>query len=337
MDMVASFCELVAKTGGLQPYAVQKLSESIAMYTENQTLVQVAAFVIGEFAAVENGITAVLAQVLLIPQTKAETKLYLITALAKMSVRFGSVEATLRVFQGQMADNNLEVQQRAGEFSQLLAMDVSVDMFAPIASSAESEDVKQSIQIDAAATPAQNAENQAGNDLLAAMLEGKAPAAPQAPAADDLLGLLSDMPAKPPQPVPQQQAPRPPPQQAVQQAPPAAAQPPGVELLRKGDFAIFGQTRANPDDTRMVALRLIVVSAGSALTDFKAQWQATPGWQINAQAPDGNVVAPGKPVSQVLYLLNLNNAPFQLNVKVAYKYGAQPLTEAGTITALPRP
>jgi hypothetical protein len=67
------------------------------------------------------------------------------------------------------------------------------------------------------------------------------------------------------------------------------------------------------------------------------QWQAIPGWQINAQAPDGSVLAPGKPITQVLYLLNLNNAPFQLTVKVAYKYGTQPLTESGTITTLPRP
>jgi hypothetical protein len=345
MDMVSSFCELVAKTGALHQYAVQKLGESIAVYTENQTLVQVAAFVIGEFAAVENGMAALLAQVIILPQTKAETKLYLITALAKMSVRFGTVEQTLVVLRGQMTDNNLEVQQRAGEFATLLGMDVSVDMFAPIASSAESEDVKQSIQIDATATPAATAENQAGNDLLAMMLQGKQPASPQPAASEDLLGLLGDVstppaantpPAPPPKPV---AAPPSPVQPArpVSGAPPAQGQPTGVELLRKNDFVIYGQTRANPADQRMVALKLIVVTTGSALSEFRLQCQVTPGWQMNPQPPDGNVVAPGKPVSQVIYLINTTNAPFLLNVRASYKFGAQPLTEAGSITTLPRP
>jgi hypothetical protein len=73
----------------------------------------------------------------------------------------------------------------------------------------------------------------------------------------------------------------------------------------------------------MLALRLIAASTWSAPTDFKFQCQATAGRKRRRTAP---------PPSQVLSLLNLNNMPFPLNVKVVYKYGGQPLNESGTIT-----
>jgi hypothetical protein len=232
------------------------------------------------------------------------------------------------------------VQQRAGEFATLLEMDGSVDLFAPIASSGETEDLKQSIQIDAAVSPTQNAENQAGNNLLVMMLQGKQPAAPQPSQTEDLLGLLSDIPN--PQPVQQPPTVVAKPEPVIPVQPAVAVKPvqptlPGTELLRKNDFVIYGQTKTNPADARMVALMLVAVTTGSTLTEFKFQFQVTPGWKINAQPPDGNVLAPGKSVAQVLYLVNTVNTPFQLNLRIAYKFGAQPLMENGTITSLPRP
>ena len=63
----------------------------------------------------------------------------------------------------------------------------------------------------------------------------------------------------------------------------------------------------------------------------------TPGWQINQQHPDGNILNPvgGKPISQVIYLLNMNNSPFQMQLKAQYKFGTQPLSEVGVIRTLP--
>jgi hypothetical protein len=340
MDMVSSFCELIAKSGELQPFAVEQLNESIATYADNQTLVQVCAFVLGEFAAADDGVTAHLTRILVLPQTKPETKLYIITALAKLAVRFGSVPAVLEVLAASSTDNNLEVQQRSGEFAKLLGQESAYDMFAPISSASEAEDVKSSIQIRTQAAAYKAPENEAGDDLLNALLKGKEQTGqPRTP--DLLIDLVT--PSRPQQQVVQQ-----PVQQVVQHTVQQVGQqpirqpvqqpaPPGVELVKKPDFVIYGATRGNPQNPKMLALRLVIVSTGSQLTDFRMQFQVVPGWQLTANAPDGNVIAPGKAISQVLYLLNVTNTPFQITIKITYKYGTQPLSEVASITWLPQP
>jgi hypothetical protein len=124
-------------------------------------------------------------------------------------------------------------------------------------------------------------------------------------------------------------------QQQQQQQQPAA--PPATELLRKDDFIVYGQTKANASDPRLLALRLIVQATGSKLTDFKLDYRALPGWQLSTQPLSGSVLEPGTPIMQVLGLVNANNSPFQLTLTASYKYGAQPLTETGVIKALPPP
>jgi hypothetical protein len=170
---------------------------------------------------------------------------------------------------------------------------------------------------------------------------------------DDLLSLgsLSGQPSQPPlsasfavaapqpqpqrQPVPQQQ------QQQLQQPPPQQQQPQQIqptELARLGDFTIYGRAKGNPKDPRQVALNLIFLGTGTTqLTDFKAEFQLQPGWQVNVQPADRNVLPPAGsgPISQTLYLFNMNNSPFQMHVKTAYKFGSQPLTENSVISALP--
>ena len=331
-DIFSSFTELIGKSPEIQEHAVQKLGESIASFSENQTLLQVAAFVLGEFAVEDTGFLTDLNQVLLMPQTKPETKLYIMSALAKMCVRFGNIQETIRVMTELMTDPNLEIQQRAGEITKLLVhAEVCGEIFAPISAAVE-EDGRASIAINAGATaPDKTRENEAGDDLLSLMLDSKQPQQ-QSQAGNDLLDLLGPSTPAPTTSASLLQALADPPKQQAPAAPPA-----GVELLRKSDFVIYGQSKLNPSDARMTALCLNIVSTSGEATDFKMEYRVGPGWQLNTQKPDGNVLTTNKPIQQILYLLNQTNAPFQLHFKATYRYGSQPLSEVGTITSMPTP
>jgi hypothetical protein len=82
MEIVSSFCDLVARTVELQRHAVSRMSQSLVSFSGNQTLVQVASFIVGEFAAEDNGCVEVLGRIVVLPLTGVEIKLYILTALA---------------------------------------------------------------------------------------------------------------------------------------------------------------------------------------------------------------------------------------------------------------
>ena len=351
-DIISSFCELIAANPSIQAHAVSKLSESLLNFNDNQNLIQVAAFVIGEFSVQGEDTLETLRQLLLVPQTTPETRNYLITAIAKIAARAGgNVQAqAASVLIQASTDNNLEVQQRAGEMAKLLTMNGASNFLAPVPSGTdEHEHDSTSIQISSNTGRQAAAENEAGDDLLNMMLDAKssnaptqstqnqpqqqkdsllddllgdmstpAPSAPQA-AKSALSDLMSSTPSQPQQQQPQQ------------------PQVKTVELVKKEDFTIFGQTMLNPNDKRQIALRLLVTLNGhSQLSEYKLAFTPAVGWQIKAQPPDRNVLVPqGPPISQVIYLLNMNNSPFSLQVKVTYKFGSQPLTETFVINSLP--
>jgi hypothetical protein len=113
-----------------------------------------------------------------------------------------------------------------------------------------------------------------------------------------------------------------------------------VSLLETSDFAIYGQTKVNPAAPTQIALRLLIYGTGTTpLTDFTLQFTAAPGWKAAPQPVPPAVLAPARqnPLSVIVYLANMNNAPFTLYVTASYKFGAQPFTERGTISRLPPP
>lgn len=334
MDIVSSFCESIANTPELQQHAVQKLSESLLNFIDNQTLMQVSAYVIGEFAQQDNGVTEFLQQILLAPQTSPETKNYIVTAFAKLAARFGTQAQIIPILQDMVKSNNLELQQRSGELMKLLLhTDICEEILAPVAASNEAENDQSSIQIQQ--TTQQNEGNDADDDLLNFVIDKRKHQTQQA------------APVAPQQTQPQQQAqasnlldmldlgaPKP----AAPTTPAAPPKPQSTELLRKGDFIIFGQCMGNPTNPKQLALRLLIYGTGSTpLNEFKNAFQVAPGWQLNAQPPDQTVLQPsgGAPITQVLYLFNMNNSPFQMHVQTSYKFGSQPLTENGIIRILP--
>jgi hypothetical protein len=317
MEIIASFCALIAQTAPLQQHAVQRLAEALATASGNQSLVQVAAFVIGEFAAGDGGAIASLRQIAVLPQTKAETLLYIVTAVCKLSVRIADPSPALELLGECIRSNNLEVQQRAGELTKLLTLYAGQceEVLAPVKHSLEGDD-RASIQINRDATTAKAADSAQGDDLLNLMLGTKVEPPQQGGALGDLAELAA--PGRPAQPAAPQAAP----------------------LLEMNDFVIFGQTKANPAMPAQIALRLLVYGTGSmALSDFTLQFHPAPGWQLAPQPIPKGVLAPARqnPLSFVLYFVNLNNSPFALQVNASYKFGAQPFSERGTITRLPAP
>lgn len=352
-EIITSFCDLISNSSEVQLHAVEKLSESLINFSDNQSLIQVAAFIIGEFATQDNGQTQSLKHILLMPQTNNETRMYIIMALAKMAARFGNSDDTIEILRKQSESNNLEVQQRSGEMMKLLThKDVCDEMLAPIAASLVEKEQNPIQIIDGSGAQQnqqslqnqQNLINQAQeaqrntdqDDILLIVLNDtdlnntnnstNTNTNNTNSAHADLLSLVDDIPSQQNQKI----------QQPVTQQP-NTQQPQVTELLRSSELIVYGQAKANPKDKRQIALNLIYYSASSQLTDFKVTCQMNPGWQINQQQPDGNILNPvgGKPVSQVVYLLNMNNSPFQMQLKAQYKFGMQPLSEIGVIKALP--
>ena len=336
-EIISSFCALIAKTPSLHQHAVDRLSESLVSFSDNQTLMQVAAFIIGEYATVDNDALISLSHILTLPQTKPETKLYIITAISKMSTRFGKRDQVMEILRNQVTSNNLEVQQRAGEMLKLLSHpEVCEEMLAPI------EEAGTVPQASAAPQVVSNKQKNLISTILLEFDDDPAPtqptqaATPAQPLHDPLLDLDIQTPAAPTQ---TQQtlldalgaAPRP--------AAPAPAQPATLtELGRQSDYIIYGEAKGNPADPRQVALRLEIRGTGSTqLTEFKVEYQVPAGWKINVQPAAMRVLAPagGQPFSQLVYLMNSANAPFQMRMKISYKFGMQPINEAVVINVMP--
>lgn len=368
-EIISNFCELITKTPKLQAHAVSKLSESLLHFSENQSLMQVSAFVIGEFALEDNGTAESFRQIVKLPQTSIETQLYIITALSKMAVRFGGDRTpTLQLFAELARSNNLEVQQRAGEMLQLLQIEgVGEQLLAPIAAIADSDIDEKAVTItDQAGTAKED------DDLLSLLVLDNTPKQQAQPAkpvtasksADplDLLGLapttpapaqpvaapapVQAAPAKPaPSPVtnllgaPVAASPAPAPVQPVSAPAPvqAAPVPQGILMATLQDIVLYGQVKPNPSDPRQLALKLSAYCKNQRdLTGFRIAFQPSRGWQLKNQPQDGNVIGANysKPVSVVIFLFNQAGTPFGLNVKLAYNFGSQPVTETCVINKL---
>jgi hypothetical protein len=375
-EILASFCELIGKSGDLQPHAVSRLSSSIREHGDNQSIVQVSAFVLGEFAREDSGIMESLRHLIVLPQTTIESQLYILTALAKLATRFGRREETIDFLSGMETSNHVELQQRAGELHRLLLIpQLCAAVLAPVASaSAMSEEKSAQIASPRAGSGpsiggGQGSDDEVDDLLLLVMDDaagggGKTSSVP----GPQLQSQSQSQSTLPPSPIPAAGAtgsggslsllgdlsggPR---GNSVSGLPPGVS--PGLsgsggvgtnavgpsgpgggrELLRKGDFVIFGQVKSNPQNAKQIALRLLFYNTGSMrLTEFKAEYQIQPGWQLNVQPVDGSILEPrgSPPLTQVLYLFNQTNARFSLHVRVSYQFGAQPVRESGTITSL---
>lgn len=336
-EIITDFCDMILKNSDIQQHAVSQLLACMLQFSDNQTLVQVSAFVIGEFAVEDNGAIEGFKQIVSLPQTKNETKFYIITALGKLVTRLNRRQEAIELMQQLASSNNIEVQQRAGEMANILQMDNLCEEFlSPLQpSSTESSEEKHPQVAQVTAKP-QEAVDQillqvmdqpAKSNPPAVDLFGGSPA-PSAPKANDLIGdLISASPVQTNNNISVQQqpaavsGPTPPPQGAS-------------ECWRTNDFIVYSQCQPNPENPNQVAVKLTVVSqAAKELSDFKLEYNVARGWKMMAKPLDGNrlMQISGKPLTQMLYFLKEIDLPFGLQARASFKYGSQPLTETATL------
>ena len=339
-DIITSISRLLIHTPSLQAHAVKQLGGSLMNFSDNQTLMQVSAWVLGEFSTTDDGSYENLKQLMQIPQTNDTTKGYLITAMAKMAVRFNKKPETIEFFNTLNTANNLDVQQRAGEMTILLQnQELCDEVLAPVESdtneqaslvvnSQSHQDDDLLIDIGGSSSTTTSSTKAAANPIIDLLGIGTS----QAPAANssssnataDLLSL-----GTPQQPAQQQQQKAEP--QEVKQPKP---NPGSVEALRKTDYVVYFEVRKNPQDQRQIAIRASIFGLGKTpLSNFGIKYGVPVGWQLKASAPNGNKLEPvgGAPIVQQLFLIGQSDARLQMKVQVQYLYGSQPITEVGEI------
>ncbi|KAH0792436.1 Adaptin N terminal region family protein [Histomonas meleagridis] len=309
-EIITSFCELISNNPDLQQYSVEKLSASLSNFSENQSLVQVAAFIIGEFATNDNGELQIFKKIISLPQTKPETIMYIITSMSKLSVRFNCIQDTTEVLKYLMQNNNLEVQQRAGEMTKLLGHPEQCEgFFAPLNDNT-TETSEQNPLLIVEDNKGNNDNSNHVDDLLLSILDNDFNTQQ-----NDLLTLQT----QPKQEIPSKLN--------------------GLTLLYEGNnFVIYGQSKVNPNDQRQVALQLVYYSKSDmTLTNFEVEYAVSYGYKMNVTNADRkNVSKIGNvPMVQIVYLLNENGQKFQLNVTAKYMRGNKQMNENGIINAIP--
>ena len=331
-DVITLFCKLIAQNVDIRTHAMTELYNAISTELDTQPLIQVAAWALGEFQEEPNDSPEIMVRLLSMPQTSVDTKCYLITAVAKLAVRFNLLEPAKLTLQQFAKNNNLEIQQRSGELLRVIANTQLYDeILAPVeVEEAEARQVEPGAST-AAAGAAPKKEKGAVVDLLEIgdellMIEEKeedkpAPKANQGLAAE-LLGLI-DGPA---------------PEAAAKPEAKAVEGPPGaVEALRTSEYVIYFEIQKNAANPRQLAIRSSVFNLGDVpLNQFVIQYGVPQGWAIAAQPPSGMVLEPkgGRPIQQVMMLENRGMNPLMMMTQTSYMYRTQPIKETGRINPI---
>ncbi|OHT13540.1 Adaptin N terminal region family protein [Tritrichomonas foetus] len=339
-DVITSFCKLIAHNLEIRSHVLAAMSEALSNPNDNQTLIQVAAWTLGEFQEEVGNTVDTMIELSKMPQTTVDSRCYLLTALAKLAPRFGQTDKVRAYFELLLKSNNLEIQQRAGEMYRVLSRpDVADQLLAPL----EVDEVDTASPIEASQSNQQQsqqpAQQQQEEDSLLDLLSPSAPAAAgtqqQAPK-DDLLGDLLELaspqanPAQTPSQPAQQQAPEPP-KEAIKPPPNA------LEAQKSSDFTIYFEIQKNAQNPRQLAIRASVFNNTDVpLNNFLVQYGVPNGYAIQCAPPSGNYLAPigGPPITQVMMLENRGNAPLKMLTQTTYMYRSQPLKEMGQINPI---
>ena len=308
-EIISSFCKMISHSLDLQHSELKILSDSLLRHCDNQILVQVSCWAIGEFMQSDDGGSVLenMKRIMVMPQTNDQTKGYLITAIAKLAVRVGKAEEAREFISTLFKSPNLDVQQRAGEMANLLGdADIADDVLAPL---------------DNAPSSAPSGRD---DDLLNLIDDYKAPT--PAPSRDDtLLNIASTE--------QQQQSQQQQQQQQIQVKPPKGA----VEALRTADYVMYFEVIKNPNNPRQVAIRASVFNLGSVQLDkFTVKFGAPTSWALQVQQPSSDTLEPagGRPIFQQMMAVTKSDVPLMMKVQISYMYRSQPITEEGDINPI---
>jgi len=317
-DIITSICRLLLHTPSLQPHAVRQLSGSILSFNENQSLMQVTAWVLGEFMTNDDGSSEHLKKLIEMPQTTDQTRGYIITALAKIAVRFDKKSETIEFFKTLMNSPNLDVQQRAGEMSLLLSnADLCDEILAPV----ECDSTEGAATLVVQESQVQNDDDEVDDLLLDFGDKPKqTPESTKPQVSEQIKEVIN---SKPPTTPSEPKAP-----QTI---------PGAVEALRKPDYVIYFEIRKNPADPRQMAIRSSVYNLGNvALSNFVVKYGVPVGCAVQASTPSGNKLEPkgSNPIQQQLLVQGPIEGKLMMKVQITYMYGSQPITEMGEINPI---
>jgi len=239
-DLLANLIQLIASTDELQGYSVQRLWLAAQEEPENQSLLQALLWCLGEFAQMlvrgeggseeeaaievsEEEIVDFIEKVMKSSATASLTKQYGVTAVAKLCLRVSGAQATrlLPVMDSLKANVNVEIQQRACEYRQLMGMAaVRGEVFASVPAATIEDDEGEedgesrvgTLQAPSAGPAlslgASGGDDSGMDDLLGGLMGGASAAPSSGPAVsapssgggdlDDLLGDLLGGPAPAP-------------------------------------------------------------------------------------------------------------------------------------------
>ncbi|OHS93186.1 Adaptin N terminal region family protein [Tritrichomonas foetus] len=368
-DILTSFCRLIATNDDVRNHAIPLLANTMYGYSNNQALIKVAAWVIGEFQLADETSIDTMLKILQMPQTQVETKCYLITAVTKLAARLNDIQKVQETFAVMEKDNNIEIQQRVGEMNRLLKHpELWDEMLAPPdykkSEQAESQKTAQIIvnhTSQPTASPIINTNSNPMNTLVNntaslislddnPFLQQQGSQNPfgvqnqQNPAQqqqntliDDLLDIDLIGPSSSAQNNNtnnnnnniQQQA------NVVQNEfrPP----PNAVEALRTPDFVIYFEIQKNPTNPNQLAIRTTISNlGGQPLKNFNIQYGVPVGWVVRTQ-PMNNVTLNPRgqaPIQQILYLENRGNSPLMMKTHTTYLFGCQPLSSDDSINPI---
>ena len=372
-ELIINLCRLVSSDEEVRNHALPILSNTLAGFCENQSLICVASFALGEFAG-NAGDAKVLMRIIKMPQTEIETKAYVITAMAKIAARLSCMPSDnnensnilndVKELLGELKlDSNIEVQQRAGELINILAhpelwpVTFAPPNYNPLPPRASLTDNKKDIKKDKkhhhhhhknkekASLVNNNDDKNSSNILDISEITSKQ----QQDTVDDLLDFGLDTPSTNSTNVSSTLAEL---TNALysnndnsnNNAQSSLAQdlsfkpPPGaVEALKTADFAIYFEIQKNASNPNQIAIRATIANlCAQPLTQFSIQYGVPSGWFLRTQ-PIKNAVLQargGLPLQHVLFLENKGNAPLMMKTHTTYMFGAQPLTSDDTLNPI---
>lgn len=336
-DIITQFIKLINNNQEIRPKALSELNNVMLSYSSNQPLVQIAAYVIGEFEMSNVDVIPTLLQIAVLPKTTSETACYIITALAKLAVRFDALEQIAPVIIKFSSDNRLEVQQRAGEVQRILQMPGGEEIYAPMQNDAQMSQQAEQAPRKHKSKARKEAPPQQQQEVAQ---EAPAPVPQRAPRQQAALSELYNQNEEMEdllqieQPQPKHRHHQPPPQadvaQQQQQMPTQAYPVPqgAIEAFSTSDVTTYFELQRNMQDPRQLAIRVSYFNKTKIpLNQFLCQYALPDGWALQAQRPTDNVLAPigGPPIQQVLLLMNRGNRPLQMRAQVTFMFRSQPI------------
>ncbi|XP_043841659.1 AP-1 complex subunit gamma-like 2 [Dromiciops gliroides] len=343
-DAVANLTHLIGGAEELHAYSVHRLYSALAADISQQPLVQVAAWCIGEYGDLllsgsceeteplqvqEEEVLTLLEKVLQSHLSLPATRGYALTALMKLSTRLqGDNNRIRRVVSIYGSCLDIELQQRAVEYNALFRK------YDHMRSA-----ILEKMPLVEHGGP-QDDEPGEGKEPRSANREVQAPTEPPTSNLLDLLDLL-DSAAGNAQPSP-----------ALDLTPggsllhlldlpsntPSLAPIPGLKVFDREGLQMNLSFVRPPETPALLLITATAINTSkSDVTHFVCQAAVPKSFQLQLQIPSGDTVPAegGRPITQILRVLNPNKAPLRMRLRLTYDHFGQSVQEIFEVKDFP--